>query len=242
MKKYELLEREENGLCRIRALIDIPRHAVRAGDIGGYVESENNLSHEGTCWIFGDAEVCDRGLVTGGALVCNHTRVSGYAIIADFSRISGYARILGHARVQDESHVFGRAQISDHAEAYDRAEVFGGADIGGYVRVCCDAQIYGGAHTAGVARISKGARVASSNDILVAQQIGSRRGTTTFYRTEEGISVTCGCFTGALDEFRARVARAHGNNKYAREYELACRLAELHILGEECRKVLKEEA
>lgn len=48
MKKYEILydqSIEINGrkLYRIRALCDFG--AVKAGDIGGYVESERNLSH-----------------------------------------------------------------------------------------------------------------------------------------------------------------------------------------------------
>ena len=52
MKKYKLLARAENGLYRIRALRDIPEIDVKAGDLGGYVESENNLSH--------DQKGCDR--------------------------------------------------------------------------------------------------------------------------------------------------------------------------------------
>ena len=48
MKKYELTgETKEIGgvtLHRIRALIDIPEHYVKAGDLGGWIEAERNLS------------------------------------------------------------------------------------------------------------------------------------------------------------------------------------------------------
>jgi hypothetical protein len=42
--KYELMERDTGtGLCRIRALRDIPCAGVKAGDLGGFVEGEKNL-------------------------------------------------------------------------------------------------------------------------------------------------------------------------------------------------------
>ena len=46
MKKYELtdeiIEVEGKKLYRIRALVDIPKHDVKIGDLGGFVESEEN--------------------------------------------------------------------------------------------------------------------------------------------------------------------------------------------------------
>lgn len=49
-KKYELIKTNVEGLYRIKALIDFG--LVKAGDIGGCVKSESNLSHEGDCWIY----------------------------------------------------------------------------------------------------------------------------------------------------------------------------------------------
>ena len=67
-KKYELTDEtiEVNGhtLHRIRALKDfrltgvLPAgmsSTVKAGDQGGFIESEDNLSHLGKCWVFNDA-------------------------------------------------------------------------------------------------------------------------------------------------------------------------------------------
>ena len=42
MKKYEI-----NSENRVVALIDFDN--VKTGDVGGFVESENNLSHDGLC-------------------------------------------------------------------------------------------------------------------------------------------------------------------------------------------------
>ena len=53
--KYELYgEKTEKGF-RIRALRDFGY--VKTGDIGGFVESERNLSQDGDCWVSGNAQV-----------------------------------------------------------------------------------------------------------------------------------------------------------------------------------------
>ena len=44
-------------MYRIRALRDIPRWGGKAGDLGGYVESEENLDQHGLCWVRDDALV-----------------------------------------------------------------------------------------------------------------------------------------------------------------------------------------
>ena len=67
MKKYELLKDDTKimsgrTLYRIKALRDFGN--VTKGDLGGYIESENNLSH---C---GNAMVYDNAMVYGNAMVC----------------------------------------------------------------------------------------------------------------------------------------------------------------------------
>jgi hypothetical protein len=67
MKKYELTNDtiEVNGktFYRIRALKDFGN--IEKGELGGYVESENILSQEGNCWIYGGATVANGRTVTG---------------------------------------------------------------------------------------------------------------------------------------------------------------------------------
>ena len=59
MKKFELTTDTKmflgKELFRIKALISFGN--VRAGDVGGYIEKEENLSQSGNAWVFGDAEV-----------------------------------------------------------------------------------------------------------------------------------------------------------------------------------------
>ena len=54
MKKYEFTDETKiiNGtvLRRIRAVRDIPEYGVRVGLIGGFLQSERNLSHDCPAW------------------------------------------------------------------------------------------------------------------------------------------------------------------------------------------------
>ena len=57
-RKYEFTgeTRTEDGIIlnRIRALRDFGD--VEAGEEGGWIEKENNLSHNGNCWVYGEAQ------------------------------------------------------------------------------------------------------------------------------------------------------------------------------------------
>ena len=89
-KKYRLLENDTKvvggkTLCRIEALKDFAD--VKKGDKGGYVESEENLSHEGNCWVYDNARVYGNARVSGDVRVFGNTWVSGYAEVYGDARI-----------------------------------------------------------------------------------------------------------------------------------------------------------
>ena len=121
MKKYKLLDREANGFCRIQALKDF--NDVNSGDIGGYVESEDNLSHNGDCWIYDDARVYGYARVSGDARVSDNALVFGYALV------SGDALVFGYALVSGDALVFGDAQVYGNARVYGSARVYGNACV-----------------------------------------------------------------------------------------------------------------
>ena len=67
--KYELLldqtiDVQGHKLFRIRALRDFGD--VKAGEEGGYIESENNLSTEDDAWVYDNARVFGNARVSGG--------------------------------------------------------------------------------------------------------------------------------------------------------------------------------
>lgn len=136
MKKYELTTEIKiwsgRKLYRIKALIDFK--SVKAGDLGGWIEKEENLSHSDNAWVCGDA------CVYGDAWVCGD---------ADYTTIKGF---------------------------------------------------------------------------------GSEYRTSTFFRCKDGrVKVSCGCFLGTIDEFRAKVKVTHKDSKKAKEYLMIAELMEYHF-------------
>ena len=106
MKKFELTTESitnEAGkkLFRIKALIDFGD--VKAGELGGYVEKEGNVSQDDNAWVSGDAEVFGNAKVFGNALVFGDAKVSGRALVFGNARVSGDALISDNAWVSDNA-------------------------------------------------------------------------------------------------------------------------------------------
>lgn len=233
MKKYEFTGETKTWLGitlhRIKAVVSFG--TVEAGELGGWIEKERNLSHENNAWVsgdamvFGDAKVCGDARIGGNAEVYGNTWVSGHARICGDARVYGNAqihdnaRVFGNAQVYGNAWVFGYAKIYDDAQIYDNALVFGNAEVYGnawvfsYARVCGDARVYGKKH------------------IFLIAMIGSRDDIVTFCRSKERkIIVSVGCFRGGdIDEFEKEVKETHGDNEHAKAYMLAIELAKLRI-------------
>lgn len=92
-RKYELLPVEQTfgfGPCtmfRVRALRDFAD--VRTGELGGCIQSEDNLTHAGDAWVFDNALVLDRAQVFGDARVFGNARVFGDAQVFGTAQVSG---------------------------------------------------------------------------------------------------------------------------------------------------------
>ena len=183
MRKYELTKETKTladgtVLHRIRALLDIPRYCVKAGELGGFVEAENNLSQDGDAWI------SDYACVYGDARVTDDARVYGDAWV------SGNAFVFGDARVYGDAFVFGNALVSGNAF------VFGDARVSGEARVSGDARVYGDAWVSGEARVSGDAKVSANSDYMVVKNTWSSGRWFTYTRSNKQWAVGCFCGTG----------------------------------------------
>lgn len=123
-KKYKLTDETtvvHGGitLYRIQALRDFGD--VKKGDLGGFVESEENLSHYDTCWIydnakvFGNAHVFINAKVYGNAKVLDNACVFDDAQIYDDAFIHGDALICGNTHVNGNTRIFGKFCIDGDA-------------------------------------------------------------------------------------------------------------------------------
>ena len=203
-EKYELTEEfkeietlregwlQKIKVYRIRALRAFAD--VKIGDLGGFVETKQNLSNMGDAWVYGNAWVCSD------------------------------ARVCDNAKVYGNAEVYGDAWVYGNAEVYGDAWVYGNAKVYGNARVCDNAKVYGNAEVCGDAKVCDNA------NIFWCSSIGSRHATTTMFRNKDnGITVTCGCFMGTLEEFAARVEKEHGENIFGKEYKLLIELAKIHF-------------
>ena len=116
-KKYELTDETVRInsiiLHRIKALTDFGD--VDAGDLGGWVESERNLSHDGNAWVYDNARVYGNARVSGNALVYGDALVYGNARVYGDALVSGNARVYGNAWVSGDARVYGNAWVSGNA-------------------------------------------------------------------------------------------------------------------------------
>ena len=93
-KKYTLVKSDTitawdgTKLYRIKAKVSTAALGIAAGQLGGYIASEANLSHEGNAWVSGNARV------SGNAWVSGNARVYGDAWVSGNAWVSGDARVL----------------------------------------------------------------------------------------------------------------------------------------------------
>ena len=120
-QKYEITDmahEEYPFLHRIRALRDICGE-ICAGDIGGFVESESNLSAEpGDCaWIFDDAIACGSAYVSKGSVMSGHSRAEDNAYLRGAS-MTGKALASGNAQILHDPHTMGTPILSGNCKVY----------------------------------------------------------------------------------------------------------------------------
>ena len=118
-KKYEILMDEENTiewggrvLHRIKALKDFGD--VKKGDIGGFVEKEINLSHEGNCWIYDNAKAMDNSKVYG------NSRMYGYSKMFDYSEMYDNSSMNDYSEIYDYSEMYGDSELNNKAKLYGK--------------------------------------------------------------------------------------------------------------------------
>jgi hypothetical protein len=149
---------------RIQATAPIEEFGVGAGELGGWIEGEHNLSQDGLAWVAGEAIVMDQAVVTDDALVTEQAFIDGMA------KISGSARVYGEAQVSDAVIITGNARVGMEVDLGGRFYVYGNALIEG--NLTSDLSI----------KVGGNAVIGSSDDFLYLRGPYS----VTVYRTADG--------------------------------------------------------
>ena len=117
MKKYEftgetkeiVLPYRNAVLHRIRAITDFG--TVKVGDLGGWIEKEENLSHEGNAWVRGDAKVYGNAKVCDNAEVYGNAEVRGNALVCSNAEVCDNAVVCSNALVRGDAEIFLTSQV-----------------------------------------------------------------------------------------------------------------------------------
>lgn len=165
MKKYEMatnytLNVDGQTLCRVRALIDFilaNGKQVHAGDLGGYIESERNLSQEGKCWVGGNSWVMNGGKVTENGLADEEALV-------DYSVVSGDAIARGHSQLLSGSELTENAVAEENA-FIERSKVSGHAIATGDVWIVDGSELTDNCVAGGSAKILHGSKLSGNKKI-----------------------------------------------------------------------------
>ncbi len=173
--------------------------AAKAGDLGGWIEKEANLSLDGIsgygkddAWVGGNAKVYGEAKVSGNAYVGGEAVVSGKSdvyggYVRDKARLSGgyvYGELYDNAvqtagSVGNSAKLYGSAQnngcmISDGGKVYGNA-VVKGCEIHENVEVYGNARIYGqDVRLWGDVKVYESAKIGSTSQIYI-------KGTTSIY-------------------------------------------------------------
>lgn len=183
-KKYELTDEtrkevDDDGrthiLHRIKAIVPFGEPDtdayVAAGDLGGWIESEDNLSQEGNCWVYDDAMVYGNASVRGDANVYGESELRDNAQVydtanVDRTKVSGDAKIYGNAWVYGfddainvqvvrrkgegpENDEYDDGLNNDHEPDYhtpvicDNAEVYGDTEVSGRCKISGNVKLHG---------------------------------------------------------------------------------------------------
>ncbi len=193
LKKYEFTgetreidDYNRTVLKRIRAVRDFGK--VKAGEIGGWIESEKNLSQEGKAWVAEEAWVSGNAVVEENARVAGRTWISeealvkGEAVVTERARISGEVRICGRVLINGEVEIsqkaciFGEARVRGKARISGKARVFGKARVRGKAQICGETYVSGEARVSGKTWISGEACVSGETCVSGEAHISERVG------------------------------------------------------------------
>jgi hypothetical protein len=210
VKKYELtdetIKHDGHILHRIRALKPFEAANglgdVRVGELGGWAESEDNLSQDGRSWIFDDAKafsnarIYENGAINQTACAKENAQIYGSAFA------SGQVLLGKNTQIYDNGCAYGSVWF-DNVRIHGEANVGGdGHILGSFRDNKSEINIYGDADfqlSSDHDYIFGGAEIFSSRHFMSVAPIGEDGFTLIAYRTKDNdITFTYGgeCYTG----------------------------------------------
>ena len=189
--KYEInyndtIIRNGKTLYGIRSLKNFGN--INIGDLGGYIEKENNLSQYGNCWIYPDCYVYDDAFIEDNAVVMRNSEVFGNAVVRsdsivienskiydnayitgksfiENSKVYGNTNLLGSPVVSDNSEVFGNVKLKRHCIITNNSKIYDNAVISNdaYVK---NAEVFGNVNIGGKVIILDNSKICGTTNTI----------------------------------------------------------------------------
>ena len=152
MKKFELTTDTKmhfgRKLFRIKALVSFGD--VKEGTLGGYVEKEENLDHEGNAWVYGDALVYGDARVSGNACVYGEENGNGvcksgvmhfcenpFDVLDYYPLVDDECNVAEFAEVEALGDTFKKSGADDKT-ATNKLHIGAKLNLKGFIKACID--------------------------------------------------------------------------------------------------------
>ncbi len=245
MKKYELTSEtrmlnDGTIVYRIRSLKNfktIIDRDVKIGDLGGFLESEKNMSHDGLCWVFDEAVGCGNSCRSGNSVgygnsvqkdnsrQIGNSRQSGKSwqfgnsVQSGDSWQSGNSRQFGNSRQSGNSWQFGDSMQFGNSRQFDNSMQFGSSMQSGDSRQSGNSRQIenswqsgnsrqtGDSRQSGYSRHDFGTDDGIDTVVVLSGNFGEQKSITI---QPDLMHIVCGRFSGTFDEFRLNVINKYG--------------------------------
>ena len=159
-------------------------HEVQPGDIGGYIESEDNLSQTGGAWVdqwaqvYGEAKVYGDAYVGGSSQVYDQAKVGDEVQLLDITRVCGTSVLAGHTTAYGVNEISGKSFIRN-CDLIGKARLVNVQVDGNWARIT-DSFV-------------KNVIIRDNGRIIFSTVVGGRNRKGASQLTVKGDAMVCGC-------------------------------------------------
>jgi len=180
--KYELIDIDKNsneyahGLrYRVKALRDFSD--IKAGDVGGFVTSEHNLSQNGDCWVYDDAKMFDNSEIHNDAKMHNNSEMHNNSKMLNNSEMFDSSKMHNNSKMYDSSKMYdnskmrvnsemlGNSEMHDNSEMVDNSEMFDNSEMRGNSKMRGDAKMHDNSRMYGDAKMIGDAKMLDNSTL-----------------------------------------------------------------------------
>ena len=144
-KKFELsnitMEYKGRTLYRIKATKDFSD--VNKGDLGGWVQYEENLSQQGNCWLYDDSKCMDESRVTDNSIMRDFTEMYNCSKMHDYSKMYDYSKMHNYSKMYSDSIIYDYSKMYDHARMFADSAMFGASEMHDYSEMHGSSRMHG---------------------------------------------------------------------------------------------------